>query len=100
MKLIKRVHSVVENADLEKHRHSQDYFGALLGASKDMDIRSVDAEGMHCEWICVNRVHMKKQVILYCHGGGYSTGSCISVSYTHLAISLRPIQYLEEVLSF
>lgn len=77
MKLIKRVHSVVENADLEKHRHSQDYFGALLGASKDMDIRSVDAEGMHCEWICVNRVHMKKQVILYCHGGGYSTGSCI-----------------------
>lgn len=77
MKLIKRVHSVVENTDIEKHRQSQDYFGALLGNSKDMDICSVEVEGMHCEWVRANRVHMKKYVILYCHGGGYSTGSCI-----------------------
>ena len=77
MKLIKRVHSVVEHTDIEKHRHSQDYFGALLGNSKEMDISSVEVEGLHCEWVRVNRVHMKKQVILYCHGGGYSTGSCI-----------------------
>ena len=77
MKLIKRVHSVVENTDIEKHRQSQDYFGALLGNSKDMDICPVEVEGMHCEWVRANRVHMKKYVILYCHGGGYSTGSCI-----------------------
>ncbi len=76
MKLIKRVHSVVENADIEKHRQSQDHFGALLGSGRDMDITNVDVEGMHCEWIRVNRAHMKKYVILYCHGGGYSTGSC------------------------
>lgn len=42
-----------------------------------MDITSVDVEGMHGEWVRVNRVHMKKYVILYCHGGGYSTGSCV-----------------------
>lgn len=77
MKLIKRVHSVVENTDIEKHRQSQDYFGALLGSSKDMDISPVEVEGMHCEWVRTKRVHMKKHVILYCHGGGYSTGSCI-----------------------
>ena len=77
MKLIKRVHSVVENTDIEKHRQSQDYFGALLGSSKDMDICPVEVEGMHCEWVRTNRVHMKKYVILYCHGGGYSTGSCV-----------------------
>lgn len=77
MKLIKRVHSVVEKGDIEKHRQSQDYFGALLGSSRDMDITDVDVDGMHCEWVRVNRVHMKKYVILYCHGGGYSTGSCI-----------------------
>ena len=77
MKLIKRVHSVVENSDIEKHRQSQDHFGALLGNSKDMDITSLEVEGMHCEWVRVNRAHMKKYVILYCHGGGYSTGSCI-----------------------
>lgn len=64
MKLIKRVHSVVENTDIEKHRQSQDYFGALLGSSKDMDICPVEVEGMHCEWVRTNRVHMKKYVIL------------------------------------
>ncbi len=77
MKLIKRVHSVVEKGDIEKHRQSQDAFGALLGSSRDMEISDVDVQGMHCEWVRVNRVHTKKNVILYCHGGGYSTGSCI-----------------------
>lgn len=42
-----------------------------------MDICPVEVEGMHCEWVRTNRVHMKKYVILYCHGGGYSTGSCV-----------------------
>ncbi len=31
MNLIKKVHSVVENVDIEKHRQSQDHFGAILG---------------------------------------------------------------------
>lgn len=30
---------------------------------------------MEAEWVSVNRAHMKKYVVLYCHGGGYSTGS-------------------------
>lgn len=77
MNLIKRVHSVVENTDIEKHRQSQDYFGALLGNSKDTVIQKVTVEDMYGEWISVNRTHMKKHVILYCHGGGYSTGSSL-----------------------
>ena len=32
---------------------------------------------MDAEWVSVNRAHMKKYVILHCHGGGYSTGSSI-----------------------
>ena len=28
MNLIKRMHGVVENVDIEKHRQSQDHFGA------------------------------------------------------------------------
>lgn len=77
MNLIKRVHSVVENADIEKHRQSQDYFGALLGNSRETVVRELEIEGMKGEWIAVNRAHMKKYIILYCHGGGYSTGSCL-----------------------
>ena len=77
MHLIKKVHGVVENADLEKHRQSQDHFGVLLGSSKEVDIREFEIEGIHGEWTSVNRAHMKKYIILYCHGGGYSTGSSL-----------------------
>ncbi len=77
LQLIKKVHGMVENADLEKHRQSQDHFGALLGARKDVLIREVKMGELTGEWVCVNRAHMKKYVILYCHGGGYSTGSCV-----------------------
>lgn len=77
MHLVKRVHSVVENTDLEKHRQSQDYFGVLLGSSKEVEIKEFEIEKIPVEWIAVNRAHMKKYIILYCHGGGYSTGSRI-----------------------
>ena len=84
MNLIKRMHGVVENADIEKHRQSQDHFGALLGSSKDVlmeDVKIRDhptaGDILQGEWVYVNRAHMKKYVILYCHGGGYSTGSRI-----------------------
>ena len=77
MQLIRRVHGLVENPDLEKHRQSQDHIGELLGNSKEIQYRPVDIEGMDAEWVSVNRAHMKKYVILHCHGGGYSTGSSI-----------------------
>lgn len=77
MAMIRKVHGIIENPDLEKHRQSQDHVGALLGNSKDILIRSVDIQGMEGEWVSVNRAHMKKYIILYCHGGGYSTGSSL-----------------------
>ena len=77
MQLIKKVHDMVENTDLEKHRQSQDHFGTLLGNSKDIQYKDLDIDGMHGEWASITKAHMKKFVILYCHGGGYSTGSCL-----------------------
>ena len=77
MNLIKKVHGAVENTDIEKHRQSQDHFGSLLGNNKEVDIKDITIAGIHGEWISVNRAHMKKYLILYCHGGGYSTGSSI-----------------------
>lgn len=75
MKLIKKVHSTIENDDIEKHRQSQDNIGALIGKQRETLITEMDIKGMSAEWITVNRAHMKKYVILYCHGGGYFTGS-------------------------
>lgn len=77
MSLIRKVHGMIDHPDIEKHRHSQDQVGALLGNSKDILMREVEIQDMTGEWVCVNRAHMKKYVILYCHGGGYSTGSHI-----------------------
>lgn len=77
MNLIKMAHGLVEKPNLEKHRQSQDTLGAILGNTKDISYREVDVSGMYGEWISVNRAHIKKQVILHCHGGGYSTGSSL-----------------------
>lgn len=77
MNFIRRVHSVVENTDIEKQRQSQDSLGVLFGSKKEMSMRVIDMEGLYGEWISVNRAHMKKYVILYCHGGGYMTGSSL-----------------------
>ena len=77
MQVIKRMHGLVENPDLEKHRQSQDYIGSILGNSKEVTYTEVDMDGVRGEWVSVNRPHMRKYVILYCHGGGSSTGSCL-----------------------
>lgn len=77
MQLVKRVHGLVENNDLEKHRQSQDHIGALLGNTKEINYEEIDIDGMYGEWVSVNRAHMKKYIILHCHGGGYSTGSSL-----------------------
>lgn len=77
LNLIKKVHGAVENTDIERHRQSQDQIGALFGQSKAILIKELDIDGMYGEWLCVNRAHMKKYVLLYCHGGGYSTGSSL-----------------------
>ncbi len=77
MQLVKRVHGLVESPNIEKHRQSQDHIGALLGSNKEITYTELTMDGVHGEWIRVNRARMKKYVILYCHGGGYSTGSSL-----------------------
>lgn len=77
MSLIKKAHGIMEHTDLEKLRHNQENMGMLLGKSKEIAIREVEIGSMHGEWLSVNRAHMKKHVILYCHGGGYASGSSL-----------------------
>lgn len=97
MQLIKRVHGIVENTNIEKHRQSQDYIGAILGNTKEIQYKEMELNGMYGEWISVNRAHMKKYMILYCHGGGYSTGSSI---YARTLTSKLAMSTSMDVLSF
>lgn len=75
MRAIKRMHTLVENEDIEKQRASKDNLGNLLVRSADMNYEDVEVDGIPAEWVSVKRSHMKKYVLLYCHGGGYNTGS-------------------------
>lgn len=97
LQIIKRVHGLFENADVEKHRQSQDYVGNLFGKSKELVYQEVDIEGIHAEWVCPDRLHIEKYVILHCHGGGYSTGSSL---YARTLTSKLALSTLMNVLCF
>lgn len=97
MSLIKMVHGLIENPDLEKHRQSQDSIGEFLGHTKEVSFREIDLDGMYAEWVSVNRAHIHKQLILHCHGGGYSTGSSIYARTLTMKLALATGM---EILSF
>lgn len=77
MHLIRLAHGLVTSPDPEKQRQSQKSMGAILKNTKEITYSEFQIEDMHAEWVRVNRTHMKKYVILYCHGGGYSAGSSV-----------------------
>ena len=77
MQIIKRMHGMLENSDVEKQRHSQEQLATVVGNQGEAVITDLMIEEMHAEWVSVERAHLKKYVILYCHGGGYSTGSSL-----------------------
>lgn len=74
IKTVKKMHALLENPDVEKQREAQDNLGGLL-KNRDIEYECFDIGGIPAEWVCVERPHMKKYVILYCHGGGYIAGS-------------------------
>jgi len=74
LKTIKRMHSLIEKQEVEKQRESQENLGELL-KKRDLKYESFEIDEISAEWVSVDRAHMKKYVILYCHGGGYMTGS-------------------------
>ncbi len=76
MSAIKKMHSVVENVDFDKQRHSQDNFGSLFGASPSIEFEQIQIGTIEAEWIRLKHAQSSKRMILYCHGGGYATGSC------------------------
>jgi acetyl esterase/lipase len=97
MHFIKVVHGLVENTDLEKHRQSQNQFGILFGNARDIQYRSIGIKGMNAGWVSVARAHMRKYVILYCHGGGFSTGSSL---YARVLTSKLAMSTSMDVLCF
>ena len=100
MQLVRRAHGLVENPDIEKHRQSQNHIGEILGNTREIhyeELKIGEYGEMEAEWVSVNRAHMKKYVVLYCHGGGYSTGSR---KYARTLTSKRASSTFMDVLCF
>ncbi|MDO5410370.1 MAG: alpha/beta hydrolase [Lachnospiraceae bacterium] len=97
MKTIKRMHSLVENDDVEKVRASQENISGLLSKNKGVVYKSFQIDGILSEWVSADRPHSKKYVILYFHGGGYNTGS---FRYARSITNKLACSTLMDVLSF
>lgn len=97
IELIRRIHGLVGNTDVEKTRQSQEQLGSILGNSKEIEYKEVLIEDIKSEWICLKRPHDKKKIILYCHGGGFSTGS---KKYSRTVTSKLAISTSMEVIAF
>ena len=76
MQMIKKVHSLIEETDVEKQRQTQEHIASLNKLPKNILSETVELKGMYSEWLRPDWPHAKNRVILYCHGGGYMTGSC------------------------
>lgn len=75
IKAIKRMHALMETPDVEKQRAAQENLGGIFSKNRGLEYRNFEIGDISAEWSCVERSHMKKYVILYCHGGGYTSGS-------------------------
>lgn len=79
MQIIRNVHGLFENDDINKNRHSQDHLGSILSHDKHYEFISDSVNNIHCEWTKYNHSLSSESndIIFYCHGGGYMTGSCL-----------------------
>ena len=74
VRAIKKMHSIVESPDVEKIRAHQESIGELL-TNRDLKYENVQIEHISAELISAGDGTRNDYAILYCHGGGYNTGS-------------------------
>lgn len=80
MKVLKAVHDLggeetTSPAALKRQRHSHEVLGRLITPMIGMEWETFDLDGMPCAWTRPDRGHDRRHAILYCHGGGYTSGA-------------------------
>lgn len=80
MRALKAIHSAgspesMTPQDLERQRAGQELLGRLAAPMLGMHWESFDLEGMKAAWVRPEWGHQRQQIILYCHGGGYTSGN-------------------------
>ena len=79
MRLLKAVRSLgapedFTPEDLEKQRRAQDALGNMAASMSGLVWEPFELGGMDAAWMRLEREHKRRRVILYCHGGGYTSG--------------------------
>ena len=80
MRALKAIHSAtspesMKPEDLERQRAGQEVLGRLITPMIGMKWEAFELNGMSAAWVRPDRPHDQHRVILYCHGGGYTSGN-------------------------
>lgn len=80
MRALKALHSAgapeaMTPEELEKQRRNQEILGRLTAPMAGMVWQSFDLSGMPAAWTRLKTPHGNRHAILYCHGGGYTSGN-------------------------
>ncbi len=80
MRALKAIHSVATPGsmnleDLERQRAGQELLGRLVTPMIGMSWEPFHIKEMNAAWLKPDFTHDKNRVILYCHGGGYTSGN-------------------------
>ena len=80
MRALKAIHTAatpetMNVEDLEKQRKGQELLGRLVAPMAGMSWEPFELDGMNCAWVRPHRGHDRRRAILYCHGGGYTSGN-------------------------
>lgn len=102
MGALKAAHSVaspdsMEPEDLERQRKGQELLGHLIAPMSGLSWEPFDLDGLPAAWVRPERGHDKHHVILYCHGGGYTSGN---LGYSRILASKLAHTTGFEVLAF
>lgn len=79
MRALKALHSAgapetMTEEELEHQRRSQEVLGRLTAPMAGMDYEEFSLGGMNAAWMRLKAPHGSRHAVLYCHGGGYTSG--------------------------
>ncbi len=80
LRALKAIHSAaspesMDPEDLERQRAGQELLGRLAAPMPGMEWAPFQLGGMSAAWVRSERPHDRRRAILYCHGGGYTSGN-------------------------
>lgn len=80
MRALKTLHSAgapeaMTGEELERQRRSQEVLGRLTAPMAGMEYEEFLLSGMNAAWTRRKAPHGNRHAILYCHGGGYTSGN-------------------------